>query len=188
MYSHWLLRVLSMVNDPKRSDMAYISAGGAPEDDRGGGVSVQGLPLIKPPWGRISAIDLNKGEIVWQIAHGETPDAVKNHPALKCRSRTPRDGPPSPARGRRLDACGKYRARLLAHENRHDRDARLHAGQQRQMQFERVLGRMDVARLSSVSSGDVSASASAIAACTGKGSGGVARLPRRSIAQPAKAA
>lgn len=31
----------------------------------------------------ISAIDLNKGEIVWQIAHGETPDDVRNHPALK---------------------------------------------------------------------------------------------------------
>ena len=39
--------------------------------------------MIKPPWGRISAIDLNAGEIVWQVAHGETPDAVRNHPALK---------------------------------------------------------------------------------------------------------
>ena len=46
-------------------------------------MTVQGLPLIKPPYGRITAIDLNKGEIVWQIAHGETPDNIKNHPALK---------------------------------------------------------------------------------------------------------
>jgi quinoprotein glucose dehydrogenase len=38
---------------------------------------------VKPPYGRISAIDLNKGEIVWQVAHGETPDAIKNNPALK---------------------------------------------------------------------------------------------------------
>ena len=38
---------------------------------------------MKPPWGRITAIDLNKGEIVWQVAHGETPDTVKNHPLLK---------------------------------------------------------------------------------------------------------
>jgi len=44
---------------------------------------VQGLPLGKPPYGRISAIDLNKGEILWQIAHGETPDNVRNHAALK---------------------------------------------------------------------------------------------------------
>jgi quinoprotein glucose dehydrogenase len=42
-----------------------------------------GLPLVKPPWGRITAIDLNKGDIVWQIAHGETPDNVRNNPSLK---------------------------------------------------------------------------------------------------------
>jgi quinoprotein glucose dehydrogenase len=44
---------------------------------------VQGLPLVKPPYGRISAIDLNRGEILWQIAHGETPDNIRNNPALK---------------------------------------------------------------------------------------------------------
>jgi quinoprotein glucose dehydrogenase len=49
----------------------------------GGGLSVQGLPLLKPPYARISAIDLNKGEILWHIAHGETADNIKNHPALK---------------------------------------------------------------------------------------------------------
>jgi quinoprotein glucose dehydrogenase len=46
-------------------------------------LTVQGLPLVKPPYGRITAIDLNKGEIVWQIAHGETPDNIRNHAALK---------------------------------------------------------------------------------------------------------
>ena len=81
-YSHTLLRVLSMVNDPKRSDMNYISVGGG-DDSGGAGLTVQGLPLIRPPWGRITAIDLNKGDIVWQVAHGETPDNVKNNPALK---------------------------------------------------------------------------------------------------------
>ncbi len=48
-----------------------------------GGLSVDGLPLIKPPYGTISAINLDRGEIVWQIAHGETPDQIRNHPALK---------------------------------------------------------------------------------------------------------
>ncbi|HET9360518.1 MAG TPA: hypothetical protein VFO58_12270, partial [Vicinamibacterales bacterium] len=46
-------------------------------------VTVQGLPLVKPPYGRISAIDLNKGDLLWQIAHGETPDNIRNHPLLK---------------------------------------------------------------------------------------------------------
>jgi len=45
--------------------------------------SPQGLPLLKPPYGRLTAIDLDRGEIVWQVAHGETPDSVRNHPALK---------------------------------------------------------------------------------------------------------
>jgi len=38
---------------------------------------------VKPPYGSISAISLDKGEILWQIAHGDTPDNVRNHPALK---------------------------------------------------------------------------------------------------------
>ena len=40
----------------------------------------QGLPLIKPPYGVVTAIDLNKGEIAWQVAHGNGP---RDHPALK---------------------------------------------------------------------------------------------------------
>ena len=46
-------------------------------------LNVQGLPLIKPPYSTISAINLDKGEIVWQVAHGETPDVIRNSPALK---------------------------------------------------------------------------------------------------------
>ena len=46
-------------------------------------LTIKGLPLGKPPYGQISAIDLDKGEIKWQIAHGETPDNIKNNPALK---------------------------------------------------------------------------------------------------------
>ncbi len=48
-----------------------------------GGLTVQGLPLIKPPYGTISAINLDRGEIVWQVAHGDTPDAIRNSAALK---------------------------------------------------------------------------------------------------------
>ena len=39
--------------------------------------------MIKPPYGRITALDLNKGTMAWQIAHGDTPDNIRNHPALK---------------------------------------------------------------------------------------------------------
>src|SRR5579863_3942711 len=46
-------------------------------------LTVQELPLFKPPYGQISAIDMNKGQILWQVARGETPDLVRNHPALK---------------------------------------------------------------------------------------------------------
>jgi quinoprotein glucose dehydrogenase len=44
---------------------------------------VNGLPLIKPPYSTISAINLDRGDIVWQVPHGDTPDAIRNNPALK---------------------------------------------------------------------------------------------------------
>lgn len=56
-------------------------------------LTVNGLSLIKPPYSTISAIDLDTGEIKWQIAHGETPDYVRNNPALKGLS-IPRTGQP----------------------------------------------------------------------------------------------
>jgi len=49
----------------------------------GGGLAVDGLPLLKPPYGVVSAINLDRGELVWQTPHGDTPDNVRNHPALK---------------------------------------------------------------------------------------------------------
>jgi quinoprotein glucose dehydrogenase len=93
--------VLGLVaSDGKNSDMAYIrgsardpnapapsapAAGGAAGGGEGGGpaLSVQGLPIIKPPYGRFTAFNMDRGEIVWQVAHGETPDNIRNHPALK---------------------------------------------------------------------------------------------------------
>ena len=74
-----------------------------------GFLSVQGLPLLKPPYGRITAIDLSKGEHRWQVAHGETPDNVRNHPALKGLKipRTGRAGNLGPLATKTLIVCGE---------------------------------------------------------------------------------
>ena len=44
--------------------------------------TLDGLPLQKPPYGRIVAFDMNKGEIAWQMANGDTPPAIRNNPQL----------------------------------------------------------------------------------------------------------
>jgi glucose dehydrogenase len=44
------------------------------------GPGPNGLPLLKPPYGRITALDLNKGEKLWTVANGDGP---RNHPLLK---------------------------------------------------------------------------------------------------------
>ncbi len=41
--------------------------------------TVDGLPLIKPPWGRITAIDMNAGEHLWMVPNGDGP---RDHPLL----------------------------------------------------------------------------------------------------------
>jgi quinoprotein glucose dehydrogenase len=38
---------------------------------------------VKPPYGVLAAIDLKRGELKWQVPHGETPDNIRNHPLLK---------------------------------------------------------------------------------------------------------
>jgi len=97
---------------PDRSDMNYISgqarppsgatpaapagAAGAEGGGPGGGLTVRGLPLVKPPYGRMTAYDMDKGEIKWQVAHGETPDNVRNNPALAGMN-VPRTGRPGQA-------------------------------------------------------------------------------------------
>jgi quinoprotein glucose dehydrogenase len=59
---------------------AAPAAGGGRSE---GGLTVQGLSILKPPYGVLAAIDLDKGAIKWRVPHGETPDAVRNHPLLK---------------------------------------------------------------------------------------------------------
>jgi glucose dehydrogenase len=58
-------------------------APGAPAAGPGFGAGPQGLSLVKPPYGVVAAINLDKGELMWQTPHGDTPDLVRNHPALK---------------------------------------------------------------------------------------------------------
>jgi len=105
-FSQRSISTLGLVpGDPRITDEAYVqgtartgirSAAGAGADaaadtrpaaareaDGGAGLTIQGLPLVKPPYASINAIDLNRGEIRWQVAHGETPDNIRNHPALK---------------------------------------------------------------------------------------------------------
>ncbi len=76
---------------------------------RPGQVTVDGLPLMKPPYGAISAINLETGDIDWKIAHGETPDFIKNHPALKGMNipRTGRPGLLGPMVTKSLVICGE---------------------------------------------------------------------------------
>jgi quinoprotein glucose dehydrogenase len=72
---------IGLHQDPKISDMRYVGVYGEgfPKGSLGG---PSGLPLIKPPWGRITAIDLNTGEHVWMIPSSDTPDWAINNPAL----------------------------------------------------------------------------------------------------------
>jgi len=64
---------------------AAPGAPGAPPAGGGGGfgLQVQGLPLLKPPYGVLNAINLDRGDLMWQVPHGDTPDVVRNHPLLK---------------------------------------------------------------------------------------------------------
>ena len=104
-FSQRSMSILGLVpSDPRVTDEAYIqgtaktgarTVGGSGADAaagtksandvaaEAGGLTAQGLPLVKPPYASINAIDLNRGEILWQVAHGETPDNIRNHPALK---------------------------------------------------------------------------------------------------------
>ncbi len=68
---------------PAAARASIGAAPAAPPPAAGGGLTVEGLPLVKPPYGVLSAINLDRGDLVWQVPHGDTPDNVRNHPALK---------------------------------------------------------------------------------------------------------
>jgi quinoprotein glucose dehydrogenase len=70
--------VISLVpGDRRASTAAFVSTG------PGGIRGPMGLPLLKPPYGSIVAIDLESGEHVWRIPNGDTPESIRNHPALR---------------------------------------------------------------------------------------------------------
>lgn len=101
-------------SDTKLSDFAYINVRGMPTapkrgDHTYGMLTVEGLPLLKPPYGRITAIDLKTGNHLWQVPHGETPDAIRNHPKLKGLTvpKTGRSGNVGPLVTKTLVICGE---------------------------------------------------------------------------------
>jgi quinoprotein glucose dehydrogenase len=71
------------------------SAAARPAARGGGGdgaaLNIDGLSVMKPPYGVLSAIDLKVGRVAWKVAHGETPDNVRNHAALRGKN-IPRTG------------------------------------------------------------------------------------------------
>ncbi|MGE5325530.1 MAG: pyrroloquinoline quinone-dependent dehydrogenase, partial [Deltaproteobacteria bacterium] len=72
--------------EPRRRPAPAAQAPAGPAPAAGGGagaLQVQGLPILKPPYGLLTAINLDKGEITWQVPHGDTPDVVRNHAAMK---------------------------------------------------------------------------------------------------------
>ena len=55
----------------------------APAPEGGIGLNVQGLPMIKPPYGLLAAINLDRGELMWQTPHGDTPGRRPQSTRLK---------------------------------------------------------------------------------------------------------
>ena len=70
---------------PGETDIQMVGTGSV-------GPTIQRLPIVKPPWTRITALNLNTGDLAWQVPNGPTPDWVKNHPLLKGVTNLPQTG------------------------------------------------------------------------------------------------
>ena len=82
-YTKTQIGALGMINDPDVSDMDFIRGRPVGVSAREASTNIQGFPMIKPPWGRITGINMNTGDIAWQIPHGEAPDDIRNHELLR---------------------------------------------------------------------------------------------------------
>lgn len=86
---------------PSRTDVAVLSVGKDDSSDlaysQAFGVRVPrvgGLPIVKPPYGRITAIDMNSGDHVWMVANADTPESIANNRLLQGMT-IPRTGVPT---------------------------------------------------------------------------------------------
>ena len=70
-------RLVPGTEEDPESNVDWVTVG--PGGVRGPG----GLPIFKPPYGTITAIDLNPGDNLWRIPNGKTPEAIRNHPLLE---------------------------------------------------------------------------------------------------------
>jgi glucose dehydrogenase len=61
--------VLQLVEGGDRSDMDYVFGFARAQIARG-------VPIVKPPWGRITALDLSRGDLAWTVPNGDTPEGV----------------------------------------------------------------------------------------------------------------
>ncbi|NIP96135.1 MAG: PQQ-binding-like beta-propeller repeat protein [Akkermansiaceae bacterium] len=67
--------LVSLLSEPDFSDLRYVARYSFPRME-------DNIPLVNPPWGRITAIDLNTGEHLWVVPNGEAPEEVRNSPAM----------------------------------------------------------------------------------------------------------
>lgn len=75
---------------PSRTQLQSLSLAKNPDSDIDLSINgsvrvprVQGLEIVKPPYGRVTAIDMNSGEHLWWVANADTPERIANHPLLQ---------------------------------------------------------------------------------------------------------
>jgi glucose dehydrogenase/mono/diheme cytochrome c family protein len=63
--------------DPARTNNMYVQSGNHVV------MGPRGLPMFKPPWSELIALDMDRGEQLWRVPIGPASDFVSNHPALR---------------------------------------------------------------------------------------------------------